>query len=178
MKTRTIHSNKGLKNQRKITLNISVKRNVEEMVKKIQPNEFKRIIAPVDGSSYANRAVKKALFLGKQTGNEVIILYVIDTPRLTTTIPPDEISRTWYDILRTQGQGVLGDIQKTAKKMGVKIKTKLVEGIPAEVIMKEAKKDDLIVMGCKGMTAIDRLLMGSVCENVVRHADAQVMVVR
>jgi nucleotide-binding universal stress UspA family protein len=62
--------------------------------------------------------------------------------------------------------------------MRVKIKTKLVEGIPEEVIMKEAKKDDLIVMGCKGMTAFDRLLMGSVCENVVRHADAQVLVVR
>jgi nucleotide-binding universal stress UspA family protein len=155
-----------------------VKRNVEDMPKKIQPSEFKRIIAPVDGSAYANRAAKKALFLAKQTGNEVLVLYVIDTPRLTSTIPPDEISRTWYDILRTQGQGVLEGIQKIAKKMEVKIKTKLVEGIPEEVIMKEAKKDDLIIMGCKGMTAIDRLLMGNVCENVVRHADAQVMVVR
>lgn len=156
----------------------SMKRNVTDMVKKIQPSEFKRIIAPVDGSSYATRAAKKALFLAKQTGDEVIVLYVIDTPRLTNTIPPDEISRAWFDILRNQGLKVLGDIEKTAKKMCVKIKTKLVEGIPEEVIMKEAKKDDLIVMGCKGMTAFDRLLMGNVCENVVRHADAQVMVVR
>jgi nucleotide-binding universal stress UspA family protein len=155
-----------------------MKRNVEGMPKKIQKSEFKRIIAPVDGSSYANRAAKKALSLAKQTGDAVIVLYVIDTPRLTGTIPPDEISRVWFDILRTQGQKVLTDIQKTASKMGVKIKTKLVEGIPEEVIMKEAKKDDLIVMGCKGMTGFDRLLMGSVCENVVRHADAQVMVVR
>jgi nucleotide-binding universal stress UspA family protein len=159
-------------------MNISVKRNVVGMAKKIQESEFKRIIAPVDGSSNATRAAKKALFLAKQTGDEVIVLYVIDTPRLTSTIPADEISRTWFDILRTQGQKVLNDIQKTANKMQVKIKTKLVEGIPEEVIMKEAKKDDLIVMGCKGMTAFDRLLMGSVCENVVRHADAQVMVVR
>jgi nucleotide-binding universal stress UspA family protein len=155
-----------------------MKRNVEDMPKKTQPSEFKRIIAPVDGSSNANRAAKKALFLGKQTGEEVVVLYVIDTPRLTNTIPPDEISRVWFDILRTQGQKVLSDIQKTANKMQIKIKTKIVEGIPQEVILKEAKKDDLIVMGCKGMTAMDRLLMGSVCENVVRHTNAQVMVVR
>jgi nucleotide-binding universal stress UspA family protein len=159
-------------------VNISVKRNVEDMAKKIQPSEFKRIIVPVDGSSYAERAAKKALFLARQTGAEVIVVYVIDTPRLTNTIPPDEISRTWFDILRTQGLKVLGNIQKTAKRIHVKIETKLLEGIPSEVIMKEARKDDLIVMGCKGMTAIDRLLMGSVCENVVRHANAQVMVVR
>jgi len=148
------------------------------MPKKIQPSEFKRITAPVDGSANANRAVRKALFLGKQTGNQVVVLYVIDTPRLTNTIPPDEISRVWFDILRTQGQKVLQDIQKTADRMHVKIKTNLVEGIPQEVILREAKKDDLIVMGCKGMTAIDRLLIGSVCDNVVRHANAQVMVVR
>jgi nucleotide-binding universal stress UspA family protein len=148
------------------------------MVKKVKLSEFKRIIAPVDGSANANRAVKKALFLGKQTGDEVIVLYVIDTPRLTNTIPPDEISRVWYDILRTQGQKVLRGIQQEAKKMHVTVKTKLVEGIPQEVILDEAKKDDLIVMGCKGTTAIDRLLMGSVCDTVVRHANAQVMVVR
>lgn len=155
-----------------------MKWNVEDMVKKTQPNEFKRIIAPVDGSAYANKAAKKALFLAKQTGTEILLLYVVDTPRLTNTIPPDEISRVWFDMLRAQGQKVLHDIQKSAAKMKVSVKTKLVEGIPAEVIMKEARKDDLIIMGCKGMTAIDRLLMGSVCENVVRHADAQVMVVR
>jgi nucleotide-binding universal stress UspA family protein len=148
------------------------------MEKKIKSSEFKRIIAPVDGSTYSKKAVKKAMYLAKQTGAEVIALFVIDTPRLTRTIPPDDLSRTWYEVLRTQGQEVLDDVRKTGKKMGVKIKTKLVEGIPEEVIMKEAKKDDLIVMGCKGMSAIDRILIGSVCENVVRHADAQVMVVR
>ena len=148
------------------------------MASTTQPSEFKRIIAPVDGSSYADKAAKKALFLAKQTGSEVMVMYVIDTPRLTSTIPPDEISRVWFDILRTQGQKVLREIQHTANTMHVKITTKLVEGIPQEEILKEAKKDDLVVMGCKGMTAIDRLLMGSVCENVVRHADAQVMVVR
>jgi len=148
------------------------------MAKKTQPSEFKRIIAPVDGSSYADKAAKKALSLAKQTGSEVLVLYVIDTPRLTDTIPPDEIARAWFEILRTQGQKVLHEIQKTADRMHVNITTKLTEGIPQEVILKEAKKNDLIVMGCKGMTAIDRLLMGSVCENVVRHADAQVMVVR
>jgi nucleotide-binding universal stress UspA family protein len=62
--------------------------------------------------------------------------------------------------------------------MGVTVKKRLLEGIPEEIIMKEAKKNDLIVMGCKGKSAMDRILISSVCEKVTRHASSPVMVVR
>jgi nucleotide-binding universal stress UspA family protein len=53
-------------------------------------------------------------------------------------------------------------------------------GNPAEVIMKAASKQraDLIVMGAKGLAAIDRFLLGSVSTRVVQHANCAVLVVR
>ncbi|HSL02357.1 MAG TPA: universal stress protein [Nitrospiraceae bacterium] len=53
-------------------------------------------------------------------------------------------------------------------------------GNPAETIMKAASKQraDLIVMGAKGLAAIDRFLLGSVSTRVVQHANCAVLVVR
>ena len=53
-------------------------------------------------------------------------------------------------------------------------------GKPAEEIMKVASKHhaDLIVMGAKGLAAIDRFLLGSVSTRVVQHSSCSVLVVR
>ena len=53
-------------------------------------------------------------------------------------------------------------------------------GNPAEEIMKAASKQhaDLIVMGAKGLAAIDRFLLGSVSTRVVQHSSCSVLVVR
>jgi len=139
---------------------------------------FSRIIAPVDGSKGSAKAVQKALFLAKETGKPIIALYVVDTPRLTDVVPQDNLSVAWEDLLIKEGQKVLNDVEKKGSDIGVPVKKKLLEGIPEDVIMKEAKKDDLIVLGCKGKSAMDRILMGSVCEKVTRHASSPVMVVR
>ncbi|MFW6121234.1 MAG: universal stress protein, partial [Petrotogales bacterium] len=61
---------------------------------------------------------------------------------------------------------------------GVKVKKKLVEGIPDNEIIKLANKNDLIIMGSKGHSALDRILVGSVSEKVLHHSDATVMIVR
>ena len=55
-----------------------------------------------------------------------------------------------------------------------------VEGDPATVITETAQETgaDLIVMGAKGLAAIDRFLLGSVSTRVVQHADCAVLVVR
>ena len=145
---------------------------------KEQTNEFSRIILPVDGSDGAAKAVQQALFLAKKTGKPIVALYVVDTPRLTDVIPADNLSVAWEDLLIKEGQKILKDVEKKASELGVAVKKKLLEGIPEEMIIKEAKKNDLIIMGCKGKSALDRIIMGSVCEKVTRHASSPVMIVR
>jgi len=147
--------------------------------KKSHHEDFKRIIVAVDGSSYATKAVKKAISLAKLNEVEVVALYVIDTPRLTQTIPyENEVSTPWEAILTKQGKEVLNEVERMGNESGVTVIKKLIEGLPEEVIIKEGKKDDLIVMGCKGLTGLDRILLGSVCEKVSHHASAPVLIVR
>jgi nucleotide-binding universal stress UspA family protein len=139
--------------------------------------DFHRIILPVDGSESSSRAVKDALRLAKQTGVDVTAIHVMEYPYIASV---DSVS-TYSDlieIMKKQGNNVLETVQKQGLKLGVRVKTKLVEGIPDDQIIKEAKKKDLIVMGCKGRTALSRVLVGSVCEKVIHHSKSPVMVIR
>lgn len=137
---------------------------------------FSRIIVPVDGSEEAKKAAQQALLLAKKTGKDVVAIYVVDTPKLTQTIPPDEASVAWETILKKQGSEVLDEIEKKGRKTGVRVVKKLVEGIPDQEIIKEARKNDIIVMECKKKSTLDKLLIGSVCENVIGNSSSTVMI--
>jgi len=142
--------------------------------------EFGRIIVPVDGSNVSKKAAKKAIYLGKETGIEVEILHVIEMPYVpsvfedATEIPYQNV----YDLLKQQAELILDDIEKMAKKENATIKRKILEGHPAEEIIKESKTNDLIIIGNKGMTALERIFLGSVTENVTHHATCPVMIVK
>jgi nucleotide-binding universal stress UspA family protein len=139
--------------------------------------DFQRIILPVDGSDGSARAVKKALSLAKDTGVDIRALYVMEFPYVASV----DMSFSYPDIIeiiKKRGNEVLDKVKKQGSKLGVRVKTILVEGIPDDQIIKEAKKEDLIVMGCKGRTALSRILVGSVCEKVLHHSKSPVMVIR
>lgn len=139
--------------------------------------DFHRIILPVDGSDSSSRAIKKALLLAKETGVDVTAMHVVEFPYLAAV---DSVSTypDLIDVIKKQGNDVLEGVKSQGSKLGVLVKTKLVEGIPDDQIIKEAGKDDLIVMGCKGRTAVSRILIGSVCEKVLHHSKSPVMVIR
>ena len=142
-----------------------------------QKKDFKRIVLPVDGSDGSTRAVRKALHLAKETGVEITALHVVEFPYLASA----ELSFTYPDVmeaLKKNGMTILDNVKKQGSHLGVSVKTKLIEGIPDDQIIKEAKKDDLIIMGCKGRTALNRILVGSVCEKVLHHSKSPVMVIR
>jgi nucleotide-binding universal stress UspA family protein len=144
---------------------------------KSKAKDFQRIVLPVDGSDGSARAVKKALYLARETGVSVTALHVMDFPYIASV----DLNYTYPDvmeIIQKRGTEILDEVKKQGSKLGVHVKTKLVEGIPDDQIIKEAKKDDLIVMGCKGKTALSRILVGSVCEKVLHHSKSPVMVIR
>ena len=142
--------------------------------------EFSRIIVPVDGSNVSKKAAKKAFFIGKATGIEVEIVHVIEIPYVPSILEDaNQIPyQNVYELLKQQAEKILNDISQLASKDGVSISQKILEGHPAEEIIKEAKTNDLIIIGNKGMTAIERIFLGSVTENVIHHATCPVMIVK
>ncbi len=142
--------------------------------------EFERIILPTDGSDVAKRAAQKALALAHATGLDGIAMHVIDIPGLPTLYGfPDELPyEQLHDLIRKQGRSYLDELEELGEQQGVNVFKRIVDGHPADEIIKAAHEDDLIVIGSKGRTGLDRLLMGSVAENVVRHAPCSVLLVR
>jgi len=61
-----------------------------------------------------------------------------------------------------------------------KVEPAILKGIPTEEILNYAEKNDidLIMMGTKGLKGIEKLLIGSVAENVLRHSRIPVMIVQ
>jgi len=142
-------------------------------------DEIKRILIATDGSEYTKEAVKKGLSLAKMLDAEVIGLYVVDiSPILPMSL--DESTFPMVDFLRNEGDDVLERLKKQGEEMGVKIKTLKKEGVPADEIVETAKIEDvdLIVIGTLGRSALEKLLLGSVAEKVIRHAPCPVLVVR
>ncbi|RZN37658.1 MAG: universal stress protein [Methanophagales archaeon ANME-1-THS] len=143
-------------------------------------NVFERILVPVDGSEVAKRAAEKALALAQCTGIPVLALHVLNVPDLPSfyAYPGAIRYQEMHDFIQKEGQLYLDEIERLGNQMCVAVSKKLLEGHPAEEIIKETREGDLIVIGSKGRTGLDRLLMGSVAENVARHASCPVMIVK
>jgi nucleotide-binding universal stress UspA family protein len=143
-----------------------------------QKEGFNRIVLAVDGSDSSKKAAEKAFYLSKKTDIELVALYVVYIPASayppTPTVNMGDVS----NVLKKNGELILDDIVGMASKFNLKIKKKMLNGIPDDEIIKFANRDDLIIMGSKGHSTLGRILIGSISEKVLHHSEAAVMIVR
>ncbi len=139
---------------------------------------YKKILIPTDGSEIAEKAVEHGIKLAKALNARVYGLYVIDISAFAG-IPTEAVWESMRVLLEEEGKKALSTVEKLAEEHGVECETIIREGIPSEDIVNVAKEKgvDLIVMGTAGRTGLDRFLLGSVAEKVVRTSSCPVMVV-
>lgn len=137
---------------------------------------YDRILLPTDGSDAGNRAVEEAVGLARETGADLHVLFVVED------IPyaPEMMDDTVADQLREIGEEALEEIRGRADEAGVDVVESIREGAPHTAILEYADGEDVdvVVMGTHGRSGLDRYLLGSVTERVVRTADAPVLTVR
>jgi nucleotide-binding universal stress UspA family protein len=141
---------------------------------------FNRILVATDGSESAEKAASHAVNLSKMTGAELYALYVISTGYSVTTRSVKGWTDEFEEVLAKRGRTAICNIEQLGTEAGIKVKPVLLKGIPAEEILNYAEKNDigLIVTGTKGLTGIEKLLLGSVAENILRHSKVPVMIVQ
>lgn len=141
---------------------------------------YKKILLPTDGSKFAEKAEKHALFLAEASGAEIIALSVIETS-FSIGLPSDDTVFHINQMLKKETEKNLEKVEKMKEdtNSGVKITLKVAEGSPADVILDTIEKEDidLVVMGSSGKSGFDRFIMGSVAEKVVKAAECSVLVV-
>lgn len=139
--------------------------------------EFDRIVVGTDGSEHAEVAVSKAFSLAKLLDVPIVAMYVVD-PVHFQGFPPEGLVADMTKILNEEAEKVLEEIRKRGDTAGVKVVGLVKEGRPAEELCQEATARDLIVVATHGRRGLGRILLGSVAENVVRHAPCPVLVIR
>lgn len=138
---------------------------------------FKKILIATDGSKRTQSAVETGLEIARQHNSKVYAVYVVDTVTFTS-IPMDVTWENMYQLLKDEGEDAVGRVKDAAS--GIDIETKVLEGNPAVEITKFAKDNDLnlIIVGTLGKSGIDRILLGSVAEKIVRIAPCPVLVIK
>ena len=144
---------------------------------------YKNILIPTDGSDASRTALQQGLELAKQLGSSVTILFAIENPFLSTWggFAPSDAGTVGgiMDDLRALGHRTLDAALETARVAGVTAVKLLTEDMRVtEAIITASKTHDLIVMGTHGRGGLERALLGSVTEFVIRHAGRPTLVVR
>jgi nucleotide-binding universal stress UspA family protein len=138
---------------------------------------YEKILVPTDGSPGAMKAVDEAIDLAEATGATVHALYVVDAGAVSAELDASVLMESFEELGRT----AVADVRERASERGFEsVQTTVRTGVPHEEIRAYAAAHDvdLIVMGTHGRTGLDRLLLGSVTERIVRTADVPVVTVR
>ena len=143
-----------------------------------QSKEFNKIILAVDGSDASKKAAQKAFVLSKETGIPILVIHVVHIPASSITPALTTPMADVMEAMKKHGESILDEIVKMGSDMDVHVEKRLVDGIPDDQIIKIADKNDLIILGSKGHSTLDRILIGSVSEKVLHHSNATVMIVR
>lgn len=138
------------------------------------------ILCPVDFSVGSERAVEYAASLALSTGARIELLHtylipVLSLPEGKVTATPEYVAR-----VLTIAQDELDKLKAPLIARGIEVKTTLLDGQPAETILRYAKEVEasLLVLGTHGRTGFQHFVLGSIAERVVRLADMPVLTVR
>ncbi|HUK37909.1 MAG TPA: universal stress protein [Methanomicrobiales archaeon] len=138
---------------------------------------FGKILIATDGSGKNRPAVEKGLEIARACGAAVCALYVIDETPLTSA-QAEVLTADVYSALKEEGDRAVEQVRRMAT--GLAIETYVLSGRPAHVITGFAEKNgvDLIVVGSQGKSGLERLLLGSTAESIIRMAGCMVLVVK
>lgn len=135
------------------------------------------ILVPTDGSPAATAAIDHAVDLAKTYDATIHALYVVDASAFSSIEAGSELV---IDALEEEGQRAVEEVTDAAAEAGVDVETNVVSGTAYRRILDhiDSENVDLVVMGTHGRSGVERFLLGSVTERVVRTADVPVLTIR
>jgi nucleotide-binding universal stress UspA family protein len=144
---------------------------------------FKHILLPIDGSAMSDMASQKCIALAKESGAQVIGIYVIPDFHVFSYAPEvmTDTSEQYQKDSQAYAKQILAKVQGAANEVGVACTTlSMVNDHPYDAIVKAAKDKgcDLICMASHGRKGVKGLLLGSETQKVLTHTDIPVLVYR
>lgn len=151
-------------------------------VSQLKLNKMKKILVPIDFSEQAEFAAKVAAKIAKQTGCELHLLHMLELP--TDIIDPSNFGNADNSpttlLYMKKAQEKFEKLTKRYFLKDIKVKKSVFFHDTFDGIIEESKKQkvDLIVMGSKGVSGFNEILVGSNTEKVVRRSEVPVLVIK
>jgi nucleotide-binding universal stress UspA family protein len=140
---------------------------------------FTKILVPVDGSDNSYKALEAALVLSEKLGSNISVVNVMEQVPITH-IESEKLLNELLEAYKKENQEILSKCSDIAHQKGITIKSVLLQGNPAPVILDYSKKEnfDLVIMGSRGMGKFKELILGSVSSKIVHHSPCAIMIIR
>ena len=144
---------------------------------------FERIVVPLDGSELAEKALPPAEELARLANAPLHLVRVIDLTRLERYGAYGlAVEYAGFEMVADEERRVArAYLDQTAAALngrGHSVTTEVVDGISPRAIVGLTRPGDAIVMASHGRTGMSRWFLGSVAEEVVRHATVPVVLIR
>jgi nucleotide-binding universal stress UspA family protein len=149
-----------------------------------QPITVKKVLMPIDRSEYREKILAYAIALTKAWGAELTAIHVIDPGRGIPGGRVKEKEQEREEEARREAETlVLNAIDAFIDKEGLRIKKEVImkrsDSVSKSIITyARQNKFDVIVIGTKGMTAVEEFFLGSVANKVIHHAHCPVFAIR
>ncbi|HEY6748791.1 MAG TPA: universal stress protein [Mycobacteriales bacterium] len=133
------------------------------------------VVVGVDGSVQSDRAIRIGLAEAHRTGGSLIAVHSYRCPPLPATYAPNPGVDTEAHRLAAEEllDRALGDIET---RTDIKVQRRVVHGGPAAVLLEAATGAAVLVVGARGLGGFSGLVLGSVSQQVIRHAPCPVIV--
>lgn len=144
---------------------------------------YDRIIVPLDGSDLAEQALDEAKELSRKLDIPLHLVRVVDTYR-TQSLPATGMALDYSMLAELAEEEIedaetyIGEKVRDLQGEGLKATGDVLHGPIARQIVAAANKGDVIVMSSHGRTGIRRWFLGSIAEEVMRHAECPVLLHR
>ena len=143
-----------------------------------RPALIKKILVPVDFSSYSDQVLDYAATMAQGFKARVILMHVVQPFQYSVT---DTLNVIDHDrALKAIATSLLDNSCKMLRERGLSVDIHLTSGSPHREIVKKShqEKVNMIIMGTHGRTGLEHILFGSVAEKVLRLAACPVLTVR
>lgn len=138
----------------------------------LRSTAYTDILIATDGTTGSTGAIEHAIELARRQEATLHALYVVDT-KLGRSTPVQ-------NALEQEGEQAVSAVTTAAESAGVSTVERIVTGVPHEEILSAIKAFDidLLALGTHGRSGLDRLVLGSVAERLIRTAEIPVLTVR
>lgn len=137
---------------------------------------YKKMLVAVDGSENSMRAAKHAAHIASLSENcSVTIIYVADYSKIQSDVLYESL-----DQLKEENRKKVIPAEQIFQNKNIPYTVEILQGVPGQTIVNYANKQqfDILIIGSRGLNALQKMVLGSVSHKVVKGANCPVLVVK